>query len=81
MINGQDELRRLQPINIYRNGDMLLLFEEKLFQYYSKKRRSIRDIGLFGKMGTDCYYINSILLTPSFLSLKRNFGMKNVMSF
>ncbi|XP_047938437.1 uncharacterized protein LOC125186146 [Salvia hispanica] len=81
MIFGQDVLRRLQPINIYRNGDMLLLFDEKLFLYYSQKRRSIREIGVFGKMGTDCYYINSILLYPSFLSLKRNFGMKNVISF
>ena len=81
IFKGPDLLKRLRPINVYRNGDMLLLLDEKLFQYYSKKRRTFRETGLFGKMDSDCYDINSILLTPSFLSLKRNLGMKNVISF
>ncbi|XP_047939466.1 F-box protein At1g47340-like [Salvia hispanica] len=70
-----------QPINIYPNGDMLILCDEKLFTYYCSKERTVREIGLFGKKDDDCLYINSILLTPNFLSLKRNLGMENVISF
>ncbi|KAL1557362.1 F-box protein-like protein [Salvia divinorum] len=78
---GQDFYKRLQPIKIYRNGDMLTLWDESIFLYYSKRRSTLKKIDLFGKMDDDCYYINSVLLTPSFLSLKRNLGMKNVRSF
>ncbi|KAL1557351.1 hypothetical protein AAHA92_07938 [Salvia divinorum] len=78
---GQDHLKRLQPIKVFGNGDMLMLFDEKIFLYYSNKRKIVKKFDLFGKMDDDCYYINSILLTPSFLSLKRYLGMENVMSF
>ncbi|KAL1557479.1 F-box protein-like protein [Salvia divinorum] len=78
---GIDLYDSFQLIQVYRNGDMLILWDEKLFIYYSNEERTTREIGLFGKMDDDCYYINCITLTPSFLSLKRNLGMENVMSF
>ncbi|XP_041994134.1 F-box protein At5g65850-like [Salvia splendens] len=73
--------KRLQPINVYENGDMLTLWNEEHFLYYSNKKKSLTKIGLFGKMDDDSLCINSIILTPSFLSLKRHYGMKNVISF
>ncbi|XP_041994184.1 putative F-box protein At3g16210 [Salvia splendens] len=78
---GSDAYKRLQPIKVYSNGDMLMFWHEKRFIYYSKETGNVTEIGLFGKMDDDCYYINSILLTPSCLSLKRNLGMENVISF
>ncbi|XP_047943212.1 putative F-box protein At3g16210 [Salvia hispanica] len=71
----------VQPIKVYGNGDMLMLWKEKLFLYYSNKNKSVRQIDVYGKLNDDCYYINSIYLTPSFLSLRRSLGMDNVMPF
>ena len=73
--------KRLQPINVYENGDRLMLWNEKNFLYYSNKKKSLTEIGLFGKKDYDSFCINSIILTPSFLSLKRHYGLKNVISF
>ncbi|XP_047943192.1 putative F-box protein At3g16210 [Salvia hispanica] len=66
------------PIKIYRNGGILMLSHDKRFFYYSKEKRNVTEISLFGKMDDDCSGLSSILFTPSFLSLKRNLGLENV---
>ncbi|XP_042067058.1 F-box protein At5g49610-like [Salvia splendens] len=77
---GTDGYNHFQSIKVYANGDMLILWDEKLFAYYCNKEKIMREIGLFGKLQDDCFYINSILLAPNFLSLKINLGIENVMS-
>ena len=72
--NDEHAWKHLQYLKVYGNGYMLMLWYEKRFFYYSKETSNVTEIGLFGKMDDDCYYINAILLTPSFLSLKRNLG-------
>ncbi|XP_047944574.1 F-box protein At5g65850-like isoform X3 [Salvia hispanica] len=62
-------------------SDWLLLWNEKRFKYYCDKERTVREIGWFGELEDDGEHIICITLTPSFLSLKRNLGMENVMSF
>ncbi|XP_047943214.1 putative F-box protein At3g16210 [Salvia hispanica] len=71
----------LRPIKVYENGDMFMVWKEKRFIYYTNKSKTFRKVDLFSELQNDRYYINSILFTPSLLSLKRNLGMENVMSF
>ncbi|KAL1557521.1 F-box protein-like protein [Salvia divinorum] len=70
-----------QPIRIYRNGGVLMLSpRHKRFLYYSMEKRCVVGIDLAGEIDHDCLYFNSVLFTPSFLSLKRNLGMENARS-
>ena len=68
------------PIKLYPNGDMLILWDDEFFAYYCNEEGTIKEISWFGKLQDYDYCVNSILLTPNFLSLKRNFGLENVMA-
>lgn len=66
----------LYPIKVFEDGDVLILREDRKLFYYSSKTEITRGIDIFREEG--CF--NSILLTPSFLSLK-SFLIENVVSF
>ncbi|KAL1533831.1 F-box protein-like protein [Salvia divinorum] len=72
-----DCLRHLDPIKVFRNGDMLMSHRKGRPLYYSRNDKTIRylDVDLFKSNG------NGIRpYTPSFLSLK-TFATENVTSF
>ncbi|XP_057797595.1 F-box/kelch-repeat protein At3g06240-like [Salvia miltiorrhiza] len=73
----------LQPIKVFKNGDVLMLCGRKMFMYHSKHTKTTREIDGFFGQGEGFYYLNSLLLTPSLLPLKSFAGMENenVISF
>ncbi|XP_047943217.1 F-box protein CPR1-like [Salvia hispanica] len=60
LMKGEDEdaYKFFFPIKVYRDGDMLILWDQN-----------------------SQFFTNSIFLTPSLLSLERNLGLDNVISF
>ncbi|XP_057793483.1 uncharacterized protein LOC131010101 [Salvia miltiorrhiza] len=73
----------LQPIKVFKNGDLLMLCGGKMFMYHSKHTKTTREIGGFVGQGEEFDHLHSLLLTPSLVSLKSFAGMENenVISF
>ncbi|XP_047942168.1 F-box protein CPR1-like [Salvia hispanica] len=69
----------VQPIEVFGNGDILMLCDAKIFMYYTNKTQTAREIGAFFGAKKNCI-TSTMLLTPTLVSLK-SLGMKNVISF
>ncbi|KAL7156004.1 hypothetical protein ABFS83_03G113600 [Erythranthe nasuta] len=66
------------PIKVFKDGDILMSWQDFHLFYYSNKTRTVGIIDMleFGNSGID-----SMLYTSSFLSLESCFPMENVRSF
>ncbi|XP_057793480.1 F-box protein At3g07870-like [Salvia miltiorrhiza] len=68
------------PIKVFKDGDILMLWEEKLLIYYSNNTKTTQQICVLAFAGDNHNYIYAMIFTPSLFSLK-NLGMENVISF
>ncbi|CAA0828684.1 Unknown protein [Striga hermonthica] len=66
----------VRPMKVFRNGDVLMAWDDYFLFYYSERDKGSRSIAMFECMGS----IDSCLHKPSFIPLT-NFPMENVMSF
>ncbi|KAL0438000.1 UNVERIFIED_CONTAM: putative F-box protein [Sesamum latifolium] len=66
------------PIKIFKDGDILMAWQDFYLFYHSLKNRTTANVNL-RKLHTT-YRTEAMLHTPTFLSLK-SFGMENVSSF
>ncbi|KAK4413275.1 putative F-box protein [Sesamum alatum] len=66
------------PIKIFKDGEILMAWEDFHLFYHSTKNGTTASVGIAGLQTADC--IGAMLHTPTFLSLKR-FAMENVCSF
>ncbi|KAL8510280.1 hypothetical protein ACS0TY_017184 [Phlomoides rotata] len=64
------------PIKVFKDGDILMAWEDSFLFYYSNKTKTSRKIHMFEPET----YMDAVVHTPSFLSLK-SFRVKNVRSF
>ncbi|KAL1543654.1 putative F-box protein [Salvia divinorum] len=79
VIFGGVEFTYIQPLKAFGNGDILMLCDYGRIFYYSNSTKAYRQISLFGEPD-EYYYLTSVPLTPTFLSLK-SFSMEKVTSF
>ncbi|XP_047959925.1 F-box protein CPR1-like [Salvia hispanica] len=69
------------PIEIFKDGDVLILMEKMRLIYYSKKTRKTQQVGLFkNAVAKKDYFTFATIFTPSLLSLK-SFEVENVVTF
>ncbi|XP_047953325.1 F-box protein At3g07870-like [Salvia hispanica] len=73
-----DGLQQLNPIEVFKNGDMLLSWRQGRPIYYSSTTKAIQEVDLHDSEDDMRYQIS--LYTPSLLSLK-TFATENVISF
>ncbi|KAK4483844.1 hypothetical protein RD792_011051 [Penstemon davidsonii] len=66
-------------LKVFKDGDILMLWEDTCLFYYCEKTKSAKKVDLFERDQYD-YYINALLHTSSFVSLGR-FALENVSSF
>ena len=69
------------PIEIFKDGDVMMLMEKMGLIYYSKKTRKTQQVGIFkdAVAKEDCFTFATIF-TASLLPTK-SFGVENVVSF
>ncbi|XP_042035054.1 uncharacterized protein LOC121781371 [Salvia splendens] len=69
----------VEPIRLFKDGDILMLLVVNQFSYYSNKTKTVQQVAMFkDAVGKD--YVSALIFTPSLFSLK-NFGFENVISF
>ncbi|XP_047953248.1 F-box protein At5g18160-like [Salvia hispanica] len=66
------------PIKLFKDGDILMLLNDKRLIYYSNKTRTFQQVGMFRDRSV--LQLNALIFTPRLFSLK-NFGFENVISF
>ncbi|XP_042033556.1 F-box protein CPR1-like [Salvia splendens] len=69
----------VKPIKLFKDGDVLMMLDEKRLIYYSNKTRIVQQVDMF-KDAAAKDYVSTLVFTPSLFSLK-NFRFKNVFSF
>ncbi|KAL1533719.1 soyasapogenol B glucuronide galactosyltransferase [Salvia divinorum] len=70
---------RVEPIKLFKDGDILMLLDENSLIYYSNKTRTFQEVGMFKDLDVKDY-IDALIFNPSLFSLKK-FGFENVISF
>lgn len=64
------------PVKVFKDGDILMAWEDSFLFYYSNKTKTTRKVDLFEPKT----FIDAVVHIPSFLSLN-SFGIKDVISF
>ncbi|XP_047953518.1 F-box protein At3g07870-like [Salvia hispanica] len=69
----------VKPIRLFKDGDVLMLLDQKKLIYYSNKTKTIQQVGMLND-ATAQNYVSAMIFTPSLFSFK-NFVFENVISF
>ena len=76
----QIKLPFFHPIKALKNGDILMLLDEKTLIYHSNKTRTIQPVDMCKDAAREHYFTYAKIFTPSFVLLE-SFGSENVISF
>ena len=78
-LNCPLEVMPVYPLKLFKDGDVLMLLDERLIYHYNKTRTT-RDIRIFMDLVAMDHHTYVKIFTPSLFSLK-SLGIENVISF
>ncbi|XP_042002589.1 F-box protein At3g07870-like [Salvia splendens] len=76
--NSYETYKHVFAINLYKDGDVLMLLDYSILAYYSNNTRTLQRVNMLNDADAKRGY--ALIFNPSLLSLK-SFGFENVISF